>query len=233
MGCKKSLATKEKAIKGNGETWLCCSRTELQAYTTRFPLNPHPFMFAIASLHKSMFLWRGKSRSPVLFALLLTAWPTIGTSFFPSPSAHGWGKESRPNSPRQSLGLSWAISSTSHMQLNISFCPWHEAAEAGKRWGPQALPWPTNCTLEHMVTFALLLPNCELFQMLSFPLLTPNLGSVQLLNSHNLQNLHNSHKSEFLHSGQTRSSRSAAAEARTSKVTSSALFSSPVVAFPF
>ena len=133
--------------------------------TAKFPLNLHPVMSAIASPHKSVFLWRGKSRSHVLFALLLTAWLTVGTSSFLLPSADRWGKESGTNSPRQSLNLTWAISSTSYMQLNISFSPWQQRQGRGKglplgNLGTWALLWSTNSALGHMVSLAPVLPNC-------------------------------------------------------------------------
>ena len=69
---------KGHVVKSNGETWLCYSRTELYAHVAKFSLvPPHPFMFATANPHKSMFLRRGKSRSRILIALMLTAWPMI------------------------------------------------------------------------------------------------------------------------------------------------------------
>lgn len=206
--------------------------------TAKFPLNIIPVMSAIASPHKSVFLWRGKSRSHVLFALLLTAWLTVGTSSFPLPSANGWGKENGTNSPRQSLILTWAISSTSYMQLNISFSPWQQRQGRGKGlplgnpgtwallWSPTLLwdtrsVWPfsslTVSCFRHCLSPFLhkiwVLFNCEIY--------TSSKTSIILKNQN------------FLHSGQTRSSRSSAAGIRTSKVTSSPLFSSLSLAFLF
>lgn len=124
--------------------------------------------------HKSKFFWRRKSRLPERFALLLAAGLTIDTFSSPSPCANGWDKKSRANSSRESLTVTWAISSTSHTQLNISLSLWHKAAEAQERQGPvlwnlgtRALLWPTKSTPGHLVSLALLLPNCQLFQMLS------------------------------------------------------------------
>lgn len=153
-----------------------------------------------------MFLWRGTSSCPVVCALPPTAWPIIGTSSFPSPSADGWGKESRANSLRQALNLTWIISSTSYKQLNNYFSPWHKVAEARGRQGPAMREqWDSSPSFIHKFHSQ---TQCQ------FGLSPPKLLAVIDATSMSLytkskfyllvkfQNFHNIHKPEFLHSGQ-------------------------------
>lgn len=153
-----------------------------------------------------MFLWRGVSSCPVLCALLLTAWPIVGTSSFPPPSADGWGKESRANSLRQPLNLTWANSSTLYKQLNISFSPWHKVAKARGRQGPAMRELQgSSPSFTHQFHFQ---TQCQFGP--SSPKLLVALDAVFMIFYTKskfyllvkFQNFHNTHKPEFLHPGQ-------------------------------